>query len=170
MAQLFEPLEIVLESSVIIYRSLLHFQRTGDNQISYKVVVFFPFLTYTQMMFSTPYKSLFNVLHERPFHDHCQFFGVTFIFTFIFITELFETKKSELALWISEYCHMLLMILKNTACFRMFIIVISCWWKNNKTPEPNNLSNAAFLYSALFSLTLCFSPIKRKFSLAVIWR
>ena len=50
------------------------------------------------MMFSTPYKSLFNVLHERPFHDHCQFFGVTFILTFIFITELFETKKSELAL------------------------------------------------------------------------
>ena len=70
VAQLFEPLEIVLESSVIIYRSRLHFQRTGDIQFSYKVVVFFPFLTYTQMMFSAPYESLLNVLHQSaPFTD-----------------------------------------------------------------------------------------------------
>lgn len=101
--------------------------------VQYKVVIFFPFTTYTQVMFSASYaESLFNILHESPSHNQCQcFFAVTFTFIYIFITGLYGIKKI-FRVGKSVNIDMQLMNMKNTACFRMFDIVFSSRWKKKK--------------------------------------
>lgn len=98
-------------------------------------------------------------LHESPSHNQCQFFCCHFHFHFHFHYGTLWDKKI-FRVGNSVNIDMQLMNLKNTACFRMFDIVFSSWWKNIKNPIPNNLSKALFVYSVFFSLILCLSLVK----------
>lgn len=130
--------------------------------VQYKVVIFFPFTTYTQVMFSASYaESLFNILHESPSHNQCQcFFAVTFTFIYIFITGLYGIKKYSVlanpriltcSLWTWKILHVFECLILYSAPAEK---------KNIKNSVHNNLSNALFVYSAFFSLILCTSLVK----------